>query len=68
MIGLKKYVQIHPRFVAFIFLKNPGNNGAGKLGLSYTKVKVFVGSPLLLGFLEAGLSVTVDFPLPITSM
>ena len=40
----------------------------GKLGLSSTKVKVFVGSPLLFGFFEGGLSVTVYFPVPITSM
>ena len=40
----------------------------GKLGLVETKVNVLVGRALELGFFEAGLSLTVDFPLPTTSM
>ena len=40
----------------------------GKLGLVETNVKVLVGRTLALGFLEAGASATLDFPLPITTM
>ena len=52
VIRLKEDVQIHTGFVAFIFLKYSRNDRARKTGLSSTKVKVLVGSPLLFGLFE----------------
>jgi hypothetical protein len=62
MGGLEEDVQVHSGFVAFVFVEDAGDDGAS------TNLKVFVGRPLVLGFVDGGFSVTVDFPLPITSM
>jgi len=61
VVRLEKDAQVHPRFIAFIFLKNSRHDGARKTRLSYTNVNVFVGSPLLLGFFAE------DYPPPSTS-
>jgi hypothetical protein len=62
-------VQVHAGFVALIFLEDAGNDGAGEARLRIDEGKCLGGKPVAeFGFLEGGLSVTVDFPLPITSM
>src|SRR5271154_2784025 len=67
-VGLKKTCRSMPASSLLYSSKLPAMMVPGRLGLVSTNVNVFVGRPLVLGFLEGGLSVTVVFPLPITRM